>query len=141
MAARCLAAAGYGPGVCHDPRPDAATELAAELAGRRSRAEAAAQDIVVTCTPGSEPVVSAADLRSGQHLAVLGADGQGKAELEPAAISRCRLFCDEWKQASTGGERPRPSPGARWTGTQSGSWGPCCWDRRRAPQPRGDHPL
>src|SRR6204780_3927329 len=29
-AARCLAAAGYGPGVCHDPRPQAAQELATE---------------------------------------------------------------------------------------------------------------
>jgi len=108
-AARCLAAAGYGPGVCHDPRPEAAEELAAELGWEvGTREEAAAQDIVVTCTPGSEPVVLAADLRAGQHLAVLGADGQGKAELEPAAISRCRLFCDEWKQASTGGELAAP---------------------------------
>ena len=30
-AARCLAAAGYGPGVCFDPRPEAAEALAAEL--------------------------------------------------------------------------------------------------------------
>ena len=108
-AARCLAAAGYGPGICHDPRPAAAAKLAAELGwDTGTRGEAAAQDIVVTCTPGSEPIVFADDLRPGQHLAVLGADGQGKAELEPAAISRCRLFCDEWKQASTGGELAAP---------------------------------
>src|SRR5919108_563619 len=49
------------------------------------RAEAAAQDVVATVTPGQEPVVFASDLRSGQHLAVLGADAKGKAELEPAA--------------------------------------------------------
>src|SRR5436305_8818386 len=30
-AARCLQAAGYGPGVCHDPRPAAAQALAEEL--------------------------------------------------------------------------------------------------------------
>ena len=30
-AARCLAAAGYGPGVCADPRPEAAAALAQEL--------------------------------------------------------------------------------------------------------------
>src|SRR6476619_2995973 len=30
-AARCLAAAGYGPGVCADPRVDAAEDLAREL--------------------------------------------------------------------------------------------------------------
>ena len=131
-AARCLAAAGYGPGICHDPRPDAA-----ERAGGRARLasrgpdEAAAQDIVVTCTPGTEPVVLAGDLRPGQHLAVLGADGQGKAELEPAAISRCRLFCDEWKQASTGGELAAPVGRARSAATAVPSWRPCCWVRRR----------
>src|SRR6186997_1288119 len=32
--ARCLAAAGYGPGLCADARPDAASALAAELAWR-----------------------------------------------------------------------------------------------------------
>jgi alanine dehydrogenase len=104
-AARCLAAAGYGPGVCADLHPEAAERLAAELAwGVGDRAEAAAQDVVVTVTPGAERVILVSDLRSGQHLAVLGADGRGKAEVEPAALERCRLFCDEWEQAASGGE-------------------------------------
>ena len=103
--ARCLASAGYGPGVCADARPEPAEALADELGWRiGERAEAAAQDVVATVTPGQEPVVFASDLRSGQHLAVLGADAKGKAELEPAAIERCRLFCDEWEQAAEGGE-------------------------------------
>ncbi len=55
-------------------------------------------------TPGDEPVILATDLRPGQHLAVLGADAHGKAEVELAAIERCELFCDEWEQASKGGE-------------------------------------
>jgi len=104
-AARCLAAAGYGPGVCADQLPEAAERLAAELAwGAGDRAEAAAQDVVVTVTPAQQPVILATDLRPGQHLAVLGADAPGKAEAELAALERCRLFCDEWEQASTGGE-------------------------------------
>jgi alanine dehydrogenase len=104
-AARCLAAAGYGDGVCADARPEAAQGLAAELGWRAGpRAEAAAQDVVVTVTPGTEPVVLASDLRAGQHLAALGADAHGKAEIEPTALARCRLFCDEWEQASAGGE-------------------------------------
>ena len=49
-------------------------------------------------------MIQAADLRPGQHLAVLGADAAGKAEVELAALERCSLFCDEWVQASTGGE-------------------------------------
>jgi ornithine cyclodeaminase/alanine dehydrogenase-like protein (mu-crystallin family) len=108
-AARCLAAAGYASGVCFDPRPEAAEELAAELDwSDGSRAAAAAADVVVTVTPAEAPVIAAADLRPGQHLAVLGADAHGKAEVELDAFARCRLFCDEWEQASKGGELSGP---------------------------------
>lgn len=104
-AARCLDAAGYGPGVCADPRPDAAAALAGELAWRTGdRAEAVAQEIVCCVTPGSEPVIEAAGLRPGQHLTMLGADGPGKAEASVEAVAACVLFCDEWAQASHGGE-------------------------------------
>ncbi len=61
-------------------------------------------DVVVTCTPGDEPVIAADDVREGQHIAALGADAHGKAELERDALRRCHLFCDEWEQASGGGE-------------------------------------
>ncbi len=104
-AARCLAAAAFGPGVCHDPRAEAGEALAAELGWRTgTREAAAAQNVVVTCTPGEEPVIRGSDLRQGQHLAVLGADGRGKREVETEAIRHCHLFCDEWDQASAGGE-------------------------------------
>jgi alanine dehydrogenase len=104
-AARCLAGAGYGPGVCADPRVDPAEALADELGWRAGdRGEAAAQDVVVAVTPGEEPVILDGDLRPGQHFAVLGADAHGKQEVDLAAIERCRLFCDEWDQASAGGE-------------------------------------
>jgi alanine dehydrogenase len=103
--ARCLAAAGYGPGICADTRPERAEALAAELGWRvASRGEAAAQDLVATVTPGEQPVILGSDLRAGQHLAVLGADVGGKSEVELAALERCRLFCDEWQQAAGGGE-------------------------------------
>jgi ornithine cyclodeaminase/alanine dehydrogenase-like protein (mu-crystallin family) len=104
-AARCLKAAGYGPAVCADVREDVARALADELGWRvGTRADAASQDVVATMTPGDAPVIAASELRAGQHLAVLGADAHGKAEVEAAALARCRLFCDEWEQASSGGE-------------------------------------
>ena len=60
-AARCLAAVGYETGVCADARPESAEALASELGwSAGSREEAAAQDVVVTVTPGDEPVVLAA---------------------------------------------------------------------------------
>src|SRR3954447_10975163 len=74
-AARCLAADGYGPGVCFDPRPEAAEALAAELGWKAgTREEALACDVVCCVTPGYEPVVTTADLRPGMHLTMLGAD-------------------------------------------------------------------
>jgi alanine dehydrogenase len=104
-AARCLKAAGYGPGVCADVREDVARALADELGWRvGTRADAASQDVVATMTPGDAPVVMASELRAGQHLAVLGADAHGKSEVEADALAHCRLFCDEWEQASGGGE-------------------------------------
>jgi ornithine cyclodeaminase/alanine dehydrogenase-like protein (mu-crystallin family) len=104
-AARCLASVGYGPGVCFDVRPECANELSAELGWRAgAREEAARQDVVVTMTPGAEPVILESDLREGQHLIAMGADARGKAEIERGALTRCRLYCDEWEQASGGGE-------------------------------------
>jgi alanine dehydrogenase len=104
-AARCLAAAEYGPGVCFDPDADAAGALAGELGWEAGTREDALACEVVTCvTPGAEPVVREGDLHPGLHLNVLGADAPGKAEVEVEAVARCELFCDEWEQAAHGGE-------------------------------------
>lgn len=104
-AARCLAAAEYGPGVCFDPDPESAGALAGELGWEAgSLEEALACDVVTCVTPGHEPVVAVSDVRPGVHFNMLGADGPGKAEAEVEAVAACRLFCDEWVQASHGGE-------------------------------------
>jgi ornithine cyclodeaminase/alanine dehydrogenase-like protein (mu-crystallin family) len=104
-AARCLASAGYGPGVCADPRAEAAHALAAELGWEvGDRAAALACDVVCCVTPGTQPVVDVVDLHAGLHLNMLGADGPGKAEATIDAVTACALFCDEWEQASHGGE-------------------------------------
>ncbi len=104
-AGRCLAAAGYGPGVCTDPSPNATQALADELGWRSgSREEALAQEVVCCVTPGSAPVLDTTDLHPGLHLNMLGADGPGKAEATVQAVAACSLFCDEWEQASHGGE-------------------------------------
>ncbi len=103
--ARCLAAAGYGPGVCVDPRPDAAAALAEELGWRvGDLPDAFACDVVCCVTPGHEVVVEAGSLRPGVHLNMLGADAADKAEATVSAVASCALFCDEWDQASHGGE-------------------------------------
>ncbi len=102
---RCLAAAGYGPGVCSDPRPKAAAALAHELGWEPGPpAQALAAEIVCCVTPGLEAIVEEQALRPGMHLNMLGADGPGKAEATIGAVAACALFCDEWEQATHGGE-------------------------------------
>jgi alanine dehydrogenase len=104
-AARCLVAAGFGPGICFDPRAEAAAALADELGwSAGSHSDAVGQEIVVTVTPANRPVIAAGDLHPGQVVVALGADAHGKAEVELDAVARCRLYCDEWEQASKGGE-------------------------------------
>ena len=107
--ARCMADSEYGPGVCFDPDPDAAAHVAADLGWEvGDLEEALGCDVVCTVTPGHEPVVRAGALARGRHLNLLGADGPGKAEAEIAVVQRVqaegKLFCDEWQQASHGGE-------------------------------------
>jgi ornithine cyclodeaminase/alanine dehydrogenase-like protein (mu-crystallin family) len=103
--ALCLATDGYGPGVCFDPDDAAAVAVAKEFGWRTgSLADALASEIVSCITPGAEAVIDAGVPRPGLHLNMLGADGPGKAEATVGAVASCALFCDEWAQASHGGE-------------------------------------
>ena len=77
-----------------------------QLGGRvaASLDEALGADVVITVTPGSSVLYESGSLRPGQHVSLMGADGPGKAEVEPAELARARLFCDDWEQASHGGD-------------------------------------
>ena len=104
-AGRCLVAAGYREGICADADRDRAAAVADELGwDAGSRREALRCDTVCCVTPGTAHIVDISDLRPGLHLTMLGADGPGKAEATPRAVAACTLFCDEWAQASHGGE-------------------------------------
>ncbi len=89
-----------------DVDPERAREAAAELGAEVavSRDEALVADLLVTVTPGLEPVLVDGTLRPGQHVSLMGADGPGKAEATDGELRRARLFCDDWEQASHGGE-------------------------------------
>ena len=69
-----------------------------------SQREALESDIVVTVTPGRDLLYPEGSLRDGQHVSMMGADGPGKAEVAVAELARADLFCDDWEQASHGGE-------------------------------------
>jgi ornithine cyclodeaminase/alanine dehydrogenase-like protein (mu-crystallin family) len=104
-AARSLLALGREVAIW-DLDPGRADAAAAELgaAVAPSKEEALAADVVVTVTPGGEVLFEEGSLRPGQHVSLMGADGPGKAEIAPAELLRTRVFCDDWEQASHGGD-------------------------------------
>jgi ornithine cyclodeaminase/alanine dehydrogenase-like protein (mu-crystallin family) len=104
-AARTFAALGRQPAVW-DVNAARAGAVADEVGGRVpvSQGEALSADIVVTVTPGREVLYAEGSLRAGQHVSLMGADGPGKAEIAVAELVRGRVFCDDWDQASHGGE-------------------------------------
>ena len=55
-------------------------------------------------TPGASVLYPAGSLREGQHVSLMGADGPGKAEVAVEELGHAHLFCDDWEQASHGGE-------------------------------------
>jgi ornithine cyclodeaminase/alanine dehydrogenase-like protein (mu-crystallin family) len=102
--ARTFAARGRRV-IVHDVEDSRARSVADELGGDVvSREEALAARVVVTVTPGREVLFDAGSLRAGQHVSLMGADGPGKAEIDVEELSRVRLFCDDWEQASHNGD-------------------------------------
>jgi ornithine cyclodeaminase/alanine dehydrogenase-like protein (mu-crystallin family) len=104
-AARMLVAHGQAP-LVWDVDPSR-RELVAERLGARvadSLEHALSRDVVVTVTPGQEVLFPPGALRDGQHVSLMGADGPGKAEVAVEELGRAHLFCDDWEQASHGGE-------------------------------------
>ncbi len=61
-------------------------------------------EIAVTCTPARAVIVSAADIRAGQFIAAVGADSEGKQELDPAVLAASRVVADIAGQAASMGE-------------------------------------
>ena len=103
--ARMLVAHGAKPilwDVDEGRRHVVAERLGAQVAS--SAAEALSCEVVLTVTPGSEVLYESGALEPGQHVSLMGTDGPGKAEVALDELGRAHLFCDDWEQASHGGE-------------------------------------
>ena len=80
-------------------------EVKMDLMAVDSVREAVAEsDVVVTQTPAMEPVVRDEWVREGTHIAAMGADMEGKQELEGKLLKRCRIFVDDLRQCVRDGE-------------------------------------
>lgn len=68
------------------------------------RQAARASDIIVTCTPSRDPILSADDLPRGVFVAAVGADSEEKQEIDAAALAECAVIGDIIEQCATIGE-------------------------------------
>jgi len=68
-----------------------------------ARAVAAEADVVVLATWSRRPLLTAGDVRSGQHLTTLGADEPGKVELSEDLLRGARVIVDDIGLATTMG--------------------------------------
>ena len=66
--------------------------------------EVVAADIVCTLTPARLPVVKKAWILPGTHINAIGADAEGKEELEPSILKGSIVVVDDLRQATAAGE-------------------------------------
>jgi alanine dehydrogenase len=92
----------------YDVNPQASERLAMSLPQFRtsitSLEETAASDIVCTVTPARAPVLMKANVRPGVHINAIGADAEGKEELEASVLKNSMVVVDDLRQAARSGE-------------------------------------
>jgi ornithine cyclodeaminase/alanine dehydrogenase-like protein (mu-crystallin family) len=79
------------------------TGLPVEIVGD-ARTAARDADVLVTCTPSTEPILGVSDVRAGVFVAGVGADHPGKHELEPGLLAAGLLVVDSLEQAAAMGD-------------------------------------
>jgi ornithine cyclodeaminase/alanine dehydrogenase-like protein (mu-crystallin family) len=94
-----------------------AEALAAKVATRHGvdakartdlRGALAESDVCMTCTPSRRAFVSRGDIPPGMFIAAVGADSQGKQELDPALLANSTLVVDVLEQCAEIGELQHP---------------------------------
>lgn len=74
------------------------------ITAAESLKQAVQQDVVVTTTPSRKPIIKREWILPGTHINAIGADAEGKEELEPAILKDAKVVIDDWAQASHSGE-------------------------------------
>lgn len=65
---------------------------------------AAESDIIITVTPARQPIIRREWICPGTHLSCIGADMEGKEEIDPQLFANARVFVDDRKQCARVGE-------------------------------------
>lgn len=66
--------------------------------------EACQADIVTTTTPARKPIIKKDWILPGTHINAIGADAEGKEEIEGGILKKAKVVVDDWAQASHSGE-------------------------------------
>jgi alanine dehydrogenase len=96
--------------VVYDIKEEAIERLSKILAKEKikikkgSLEEVCQKDILVTSTPAREPIVKKEWIKPGTHINAIGADAQGKEELDPEILKLAKIVVDNFEQASHSGE-------------------------------------
>ncbi|MFV2034148.1 MAG: iminosuccinate reductase BhcD [Halocynthiibacter sp.] len=61
-------------------------------------------DVIITITSSLAPILKAAQVRPGTHIACMGTDTKGKQEVEAKLVAQATVFTDEIAQSVTIGE-------------------------------------
>ena len=69
-----------------------------------SIADAGHCDVLSTVTPVESPIVFADDIGEHTHINAMGADAEGKQELDPAILADSKLVIDDYEQCTHSGE-------------------------------------
>lgn len=80
-------------------------ELVATADGEEATGRA---DIIVTITPATSPIILDSWVKPGTHLSCVGADMEGKQEVESALVGRAELYVDDRAQSVASGELEVP---------------------------------
>lgn len=112
--------------------PDLVPRTVFEAAGDL-QAAVERSDIIVTATPSRKPLIDRTWVRPGTHLSLMGADMEGKQEVDAGLYEGARAYVDDFKQAAAAGEteaavregivdpgRPLPEIGAVIAGEDPG---------------------
>ncbi len=65
-------------------------------------------DIIVTVTPSRSPVIRKEWVKAGTHFSCIGADMEGKEEIDPELFRNARIFADDRKHCMEVGEMEIP---------------------------------
>jgi ornithine cyclodeaminase len=79
-------------------------ELGLDAVATEVKEAVAAADIIVSATAARGPLFEAGWVRPGTHISAMGADAEGKQELDPALVASAILFADVVSQSITMGE-------------------------------------